>query len=68
MNYKNGEMVVLKHDKLREERMIVQTNIVGQPPNELVSHQLAIGSSCSWHYDYEIEKVTKKSNIGFSSK
>lgn len=61
----NSEIVRLKHDKEKMPRQIVGINIRGENA-EVISYQLQQGKDDSWHYEFEIEKVTEENkNIGF---
>lgn len=58
--FSHGEMVHLKTDVERNDRMVTALNI--RPHG--ITYELSLGSETSWHSDIEIEKKEYK-QIGF---
>lgn len=58
-----GKMVVLKHDKQQDPRMITGISVRG---DKLCSYNLLSGVADTWHYDFEIDEITvEKNKAGF---
>jgi len=64
-DFKIGDMLALKHDKEKISRMLVG---ISERPNGK-TYCLAQGTTETWHYDIELEKVeeNQKNIKGFKS-
>lgn len=64
-DFKIGEMLTLKHDKEKMSRMLVG---ISERPNGK-TYCLAQGTTETWHYDIELEKVSEETKTvkGFTS-
>jgi hypothetical protein len=57
------DIVELKHDKAKEQRMITGINV---RDNGTITYALSFGSENeSWHYEFEIEKPIEQNKAGF---
>lgn len=59
------DIVVLKHDKQKAQRMVTGYSVTGRKDNPIIRYCLALGDNESWHYEMELDNETEKAITGF---